>query len=441
MGDPAIWLAIFSALFGCYFTALNYALVDMRRSRLIELLAARRSTSPADALERWRGDLLLTTALLRTVFNLLILIATIDLFIGPEAEIGLWWGRLAASLGVTGLIIAVFGVAIPLSWSRHAAEPLFNYSLGLLVTCGLILSPVLIVLHWFDPLVRRLLGVPKPTIDDTSPLEREILEAVSEGEKTGLVDQSQRDMIEAVVDFSSITVDQIMTPRTDVEGIDVNSSLEDIKHFVAEAGHSRIPIYEGDLDHIAGILYVKDLIALLGTDDHNSFNLKENIREAMFVPETKPLSDLLTQFKASKVHLAMVLDEYGGTAGLVTIEDLLEEIVGDIQDEYEPPEEEPAAIQVNPHTYDVHARLRIDEFNDELEADLPDEEDYDTIGGFVFAHLGRIPESGETFTHDSLRFTITDAEKTRVNRVRVERLEGDEPQSESAVGTEQPAEG
>jgi putative hemolysin len=159
---------------------------------------------------------------------------------------------------------------------------------------------------------------------------------------------------------------------------------------------------------------------LLGAPADKPFDIRKVVREAVFVPESKTLRDLLGQFKTSKVHLAMVLDEYGGTAGLVTIEDVLEEIVGEIHDEHEPPgEEEPAIERVSDNTFDIDGRVRIDEANDELNVTLPEDEDYDTVGGFVFATLGRIPETGESFSYDNIHITVTDAEKTRVNKVRL----------------------
>jgi len=193
-------------------------------------------------------------------------------------------------------------------------------------------------------------------------------------------------------------------------------------------------VYDGDLDHIVGLLYVKDLIPLLGHNGEGDFDLRRIVREAVFVPESKTLGDLLGQFKASKVHMALVLDEYGGTAGLVTIEDVIEEIFGEIHDEYEPPEdEEPGIEQVDERTYDVHARVRVDEVNDELHAALPEDEDYDTIGGYVFATLGHIPEAGQSLECAGLRITVTDAEKTRIRRLRVERLDTETAESMESV--------
>jgi len=435
MNFNAFWITVVAAFLSCFYTAVNYALLDFSRSRLSQLLEQRGKGEHFEHLAEYREALLMMTALLRATLNLIILLAMIAWLAPPQASSQ--WTQLLAAIVISAGIIAVFGVAIPLSWSRHASEPLLVFSLPVLRLHYLVLKYPMLALHGFDPLVRRLLGVPKPDGNGATEAEQEILDAVSEGEKTGLVDEEQKEMIEAVVEFPTTTVEQIMTPRTAIEGIVADASLDQIKRFIRTAGHSRVPVYENDLDHIVGILYVKDLVHLLGTPTDKPFDLKKMVREAVFVPESKTLRDLLGQFKASKVHLAMVLDEYGGTAGLVTIEDVIEEIVGEIHDEHEPPdEEEPTIEQVDHTNYDIDGRVRIDEANDELKLELPEDEDYDTIGGFVFATLGRIPETGEQFDHENFQIKVTDAEKTRVNKVRLTFVDRDAEPSETADTSE-----
>lgn len=421
------WLIIISAaLASFFFTAANFALFDYSRSKLDEVLEARGRAAWMDRLDARRDELLLTSSLLRTVMNLIILVAMLWLFRSPDPQ--RWWTETLLALFAAGMVVSIFGVAIPISWARHSAEPFLAYTLPLLLGVAAVMRPIMVLLHLFDPLVRRLLGVPKPTDQDTTPVEQEILDAVSEGEKSGLVDEDQKQMIEAVVAFPATTVDQIMTPRTDIEGIPASASLDEVKGFITQAGHSRVPVYDGDLDHIAGILYAKDLIPLLGrADSGEGFDLRKVARPAIFVPETKTLRDLLTQLREMKVHIAIVLDEYGGTAGLVTVEDIVEEIFGEIRDEYEPPDEQPPQVQkIDDHTWEAHGRVYIGEVNSELDIELPDEEDYDTLGGFILATLGRIPDTGEAFERQGLRFTVLEAERTRVNRVKIELLDRDE---------------
>jgi len=412
------WIAVLAALVSCFFSANHYALHYFSRSRLEDLLNSR---GKADRIGLLRGmnDYLLLTGVFRAALNLLILVLVIaDL--APPMQPGTW-GDLALAFVAAGALIAVFGVTVPHSWGRYAAEPLLAVSLPILRVLSILCAPLMAVLNWFDPLIRRLLGVAKPAADDATELEQEILDAVSEGEKTGLVDEAQAHMIEAIVEFPGTTVEEIMTPRTDVIGVEADTTLEQIKHLVRDNGHSRLPVFDGSLDEIIGMLYVKDLLYLVGTNDTEPFDLRDIVRPAVFVPESKTLRDLLAEMQARKVHLAMVLDEYGGTSGLVTIEDILEEIVGEIQDEYEPDTKvEPSIQSIDDTTAEADGRVYIDDLNDAMGIDLPEDEDFDTIGGFVFSTLGHIPEVGEAFTWENVTVTVIDAEKTRVNKVRVE---------------------
>ena len=232
-------------------------------------------------------------------------------------------------------------------------------------------------------------------------------------------------MLEAVVEFRSTSVEQIMTPRTEINALEYTDDLGEVQAFINEHGHSRHPVYSENLDHIEGMLYAKDLLKWIINHGNNGepFVLSELLREPSFVPETKTVRELLTQLLADQVHIAIILDEYGGTSGLVTMEDIVEEIFGEIQDEYEEPEDATAVVldQSN-KSAEIDARTEIDDANDELGAvgiELPESDDYDTVGGFINTLLGRIPEQGEEFDHESLRFEILEAEPTRVVRLRV----------------------
>jgi CBS domain containing-hemolysin-like protein len=279
---------------------------------------------------------------------------------------------------------------------------------------------VLFAINWIDPVVRRISGADLEN-GNGHDLSDQVMTVVEDHEQADEVDDVQKEMLEAVFDLPSTDAGEVMTPRTEVDGIDIGSDLDKIKEAILRYGHSRIPVYQDDLDHIVGILYVKDLIRFVGTGE--PFDLRSVLREPFMVPESKSVRELLAEFKARKVHLAIVLDEYGGTAGLVTIEDIIEEIVGEIQDEYEVQEAEPAIERVDDSTYEADARVHIEDVSDELDMTLPEDTDYDTLGGFVIASFGRIPQAGETFDFDDLRFTVVDAERTKVSRVRIERMD------------------
>jgi len=213
-------------------------------------------------------------------------------------------------------------------------------------------------------------------------------------------------------------VGQIMTARPEIVALEVKASMDEVKKTLEESGHSRLPVYEGTLDHIVGVLYARDLLQHLGQPSE-VFSVRAAMRPVVFVPEIKPLRDLLKDFRVQKVHIAIVADEYGGTAGLVTIEDILEELVGEISDEHEPAG--PSSIKrIDERTAEVDARMYLGDFNRHMGLHLPDDAGYETLGGFVSVTLGRIPSVGTTFEQDGVKYTIVAAEPQRVDRVKVE---------------------
>jgi putative hemolysin len=309
---------------------------------------------------------------------------------------------------------------VPHALSRHAAEEIIATFVNLLHGLRAVLVPAVKLMHLTDALVERAAsrGATGAPAKLEHEIEQEIIAAVEEGTKEGVVDEVERQMIESVIAFHNTQVGQIMTARPEIYALDVKSTLEGVKAKVAESGHSRIPVYEGSLDHVVGVLYARDLIRHLG-EPAETFSIRAMMRPAFYVPETKPLVDLLKDFRRQKVHIAIVADEYGGTAGLVTIEDIFEELVGDISDEHEPAA--PAMlVRIDEQTAEADARIYIDELNLQLGLSLPTDAGYDTLGGFVSNTLGKIPEAGTTFEHDGVKYTILDAEPQKVNRVKLE---------------------
>jgi CBS domain containing-hemolysin-like protein len=351
---------------------------------------------------------------------------------------------IAIAAGVSAIFLYVLVSVAPISVAEHLGDPLIVRCWPLLRALRVLLAPLVVIARVTDEIVRRLTGAKE--LSEEEELEEEIRSVVSERSEDGSLDESGRDMIEAVVSFHTRTVEEIMTPRTEIEGIDMTNDLNAVRDFIATAGHSRIPVYEENLDRIAGLLYAKDLLAYLG-GDASAFDLRKTLREVRFVPETKRLDELLTEFQRDKVHMAIVLDEYGGTAGLVTIEDVLEEIVGEIYDEYEPETDVPPEIRVIPEERAavIDARAHVDDVNDELEAigcEVPEHEDYETIGGYVVTSFGHIPVAGESFRHNGFIITVLEAEPTRVGQVRLELTEDQrhEPERPTVIEPDESAE-
>lgn len=442
MTMTALWVLLVVAPLGSLLSSLHYALRDYNVVRLQAIVQTRGRSLLIEGILADVPGHVLATGFLRSLCNVATTVSAVLLFdvmrIVPAEEggaatialdpIGLLAGGLFACA-----IVYFFGIVLPMSIAEHAGERLLVGLAALLKLVHALAWP-LRAISFIDTGVKRLVGAEHLTKEEQ--IQEEIISAVAEGEREGQLDENERGMIEAIVGFKNRTVEEIMTPRTEIEGLELTDDIARIQGYIKERGHSRIPVYQGDLDHIAGILYAKDLIQYLGTDPAQ-FRLKPILRRPVWVPESKPLTELMYELRARKVHLAIVLDEYGGTTGLVTFEDLLEEIVGEIQDEYEPATETPPMIEVNKESRhaDIDARARIVDANEALEplvVQIPEGEDYDTVGGFVLSRLGHIPVTGEGFETESLRITVLEAEPTRITQVRVEvlvpaREERDEP--------------
>ena len=232
------------------------------------------------------------------------------------------------------------------------------------------------------------------------------------------LDTPRKDMIHGVVMLSELNAKDIMIPRVDLVAIDVETDLKSLVKTIIDDAHSRIPVYEETIDNIIGILHVKDLMKLIPLDGKiKKFNMRKLIHEPFFIPETMPLDELLRKFKIEKLHLAIAVDEYGGLGGIVTLEDILEVIVGDINDEFDT-EELPEFEKTGANSYDVDSRMLISDFNDKLKLEIPTD-DFDTIGGFVFDLFGRVPEREETIKYENISFKIKDISGIKIMRITV----------------------
>lgn len=345
---------------------------------------------------------------------------------GDGAEAVLSFPRLLMAVASSWALLYVVGLVLPLSLARHAAERIILGTSDIIRAVYILAWPVR-ALWVIDVAVRRLAGAAE--VSEKEEIREDLLDAVAEGEREGALGEEQRDMIEAVVEFGSTTAAQVMTPRTDIEAMHLTDDLGKVIKMVREVSHSRIPVYEGTADHIVGIFYVKDLMRWLAGDGVKGagkpFRLRSILRPALFVPETKPVRELLNELVRQKVHIAIVTDEYGGTAGVVTVEDIVEEVFGEIQDEYELPEDAPPEVKVSEasKSADADARMSIYDLNaalDPLGIVIPEGKDYDTVGGYVMATLGHIPIAGETVEGEGFAVTVLEAEPTRVLRLRIE---------------------
>jgi putative hemolysin len=281
----------------------------------------------------------------------------------------------------------------------------------------------------------RLLSIPARAVahEPENGEEEEMLRLMEIEEDNGEIEDEERKMIRGVFGLEDTAVREIMTPRTDFVAVDTEDTVDEVVRLIIDRGFSRIPLYEKNADTIVGIIYAKDLFRYFA-EGRSPKNLREVARPAFFVPESKRLDDLLTDMRKQRVHMAIVVDEYGGTAGLVTIEDLLEEIVGEIEDEYDRVEQ--SIVSVSEDEALVDGRVSIDDLND-LFGSRIENLDYDTVGGCVFHHLGRVPVVGDEVQADGVKMTVLSVDGHRIKRVRVTRFampEEDDPKNGNANG-------
>ena len=287
-----------------------------------------------------------------------------------------------------------------------------------------LLKPAIVALNFVANKVLRLFGIEPISESEHYHSGEELRLLLEQGREGGTIEEAEHQLIENVFEFGDTIVKEVMIPRTDIVALDIAEPPLKLIKKVVEEGYTRMPVYDGSIDNIIGVVYSKDLITLL--QHHNLIILLDLLRPVFFVPETKLISELLREFQRRKIQMAIVLDEFGGTDGLVTMEDILEELVGEIQDEYD---EEPVAIeQIGDGAYIVSASMTISDVNDVIAGFvLPEGEDYTTIGGLVTKWFGRIPEDNESFERDAVRMTVLKTDRRKVVQVRIEDLNREVP--------------
>ncbi len=313
----------------------------------------------------------------------------------------------------------VLGELTPKKIAMQAPEKISFKVVGILLFFSKVFAPFVKVLSVSTNAVVRLLGY-DPHADEESLTEEEIRMMVDVGGEKGVIEDVQKEMINNIFEFDDLDAGDIMTHRTDMTAVDVNDPIMDVVKTAIDSGYSRIPVFDDDPDNIIGIIYVKDLLRYIGTD-LPKHAMRKIMRTPMYVPESKSCGDLFKEMTSKHTQMAVVVDEYGGTAGLVTIEDIIEAIVGNIQDEYDDEEEE--ISKINETTFTIDGLTDIDELDEIIGKDLP-EGDYDTIAGYIISRLGYLPKQGEhsEVMFENIRFTVLEVENRRIEKVKVEIL-------------------
>jgi putative hemolysin len=391
-------------------TGAEAAYFSLGRARLRRLTGAEQENGGRAPLIERPHDLLVTLVVGITLINIgaAALAATI-----AESVFGSRWGLVAEMIGMI-LVLTTFGEVLPMTLAVKYPERFLAFVRRPVSWLAMALAPVRVVLGGLTALTVRLVGGERPEQPELT--EEELRTLVDVGASEGVVAREEREMIHKVFELEDTRVRSIMVPRTDMFCLDVVMPVEKILPALRENLHSRVPVYEGSIDVIVGVLYTKDLLPHVDGLPQD-FDLRARLHPPYFVPGSKRADALLQELQAKKLHMAIVVDEYGGTAGLVSLEDVLEELVGEIADEYDEPER--LIQRVDATTYRVAGKLPIEELNTVTGLHVPNEA-YDTVGGWVLDLFGRVPRKSERLSTAELTVTVEKVERTRVVEVLVE---------------------
>jgi CBS domain containing-hemolysin-like protein len=404
-------------LLNAFFVAAEYGLVTARRTRIIEL------HHQGD--RRARDVLRITSDPPHFIAAMQLGVTLTSLGIGALGEHALAkafdpWLASALAVALAYLILTflhvVIGELVPKGVALGHSEGTALAVSAPVRAFFTLFKPFIWVLEWATELVLRWLGLQPPGAEDEVLSEAELRMVVSQSTQHGEIEQQEQEMLYKVFDFADKEAADVMVPRPEVVALSIDLPPEQALEAVMDAPYTRYPVYRGTLDDVVGILHVRDLFHALRDRGMAEVKLEDIVRPAHIVPETKDLAALLTEFRRTNQHMAIVVDEYGETEGIVTLEDLLEEIVGEIEDEFDLPDE--SVEQVDDDTVKIDGTFPIDDFNERFRTDLP-VEDYHTVAGFVFGLLGRAPEVGDDVSHDGMRFDVLEVDGSRIEKLAV----------------------
>jgi putative hemolysin len=406
---------VFLAL-SAFFSSAEAAFISLPKLRIRYLVesgakGAERLAKLAEKPERFLATVLLGNNLVNIAAATLGTIMMVSVF-------GLLWGPIIATVGVTVLVL-VFGEVIPKTLAVHHSQRLSMVYAEPLRIIELCFYPFILALERIGLSLTRIVTVSEE--DKRLISEGEIRSAINVGESEGVVDEDEAKILHQVFEFTDRPVSKIMVPRTEIAWVEQGTKLSDFLNLYTQGHYSRFPVYKDNTDNVVGILHAKDVLMKLtdGSGGRDSA-IDDLIRPAYFVPEGKHMGELLAEMRDGGHHAAIVVDEFGGIAGMVTLGQLTEEIVGDIHDELT--DQEKDFIVTGESTFQLDGGFRVEEANEELKLNLPSG-DYDTVAGFILSHLGRIPKQGEHFKYQNLKFVITEMRGMKIEKVMVTREE------------------
>lgn len=400
--------------FSGFFSSSETALTAITAAKIRQLKD--HDEQSADILMRMKKQLnqILTTIL---IGNNVVNIAATAILTQVTAEIFTGSRGTLIATGIMTVLILIFGEITPKTFAAQNPERIaVKVSMPLLIFSK-ILKPIIILLNKITSIIIKMFGG-KTGENNPFVTEAEIRSMVNVGEEEGILKHQEKEMIEGVFDIDDTDVGDVMVPRIDIIATSEDTLLKNALDLFIAYGHSRIPVYKDTIDNITGIVYAKDILPFVSSsvDEINEKTVKSLTRKAYYVPETKKVNQLLKELQQKKIHMAIVLDEYGGTEGLVTIEDILEEIVGDILDEYD--NEIDLIKKIEDGKYLVMAEVSLEEINEVFEVDLP-EDDFDSLGGYIFSSLGRVPIHGDTVQYQNLVMTVVKLHNRRIKQIEI----------------------
>jgi CBS domain containing-hemolysin-like protein len=346
------------------------------------------------------------------------------------------WGVVLTVL-LAIVIMLVLGRAVPRSLALRLPDEAALACARIARFAVILLAPVTGIINGIATLIIGLLRIPAPSQNTAMATEEELIQLVRDEAGDNRIEEEEVDLVNSIFRFTDTTVRDVMAPRVDMIGVPRQATIRAAVDVALEAGHSRLPVYDGSLDRIVGVVYAKDLLRFVGRGNANA-SVAAVMRPPLYVPEGKGVPELLRELQARRIHMAIVIDEYGGTAGLVTIEDILEEIVGEIQDEYDT---EPPLVETLPDgAYIVNARMEVGDFEQLMDIHwADDEQEREPLAGLIFDRIGRIPDVGDELWIEGIKFTVLAIENQRLTKVRVEREPAEEPATPAlnAAATEQ----
>lgn len=412
MGDlplSLIFLLIVLILLSAFFSASETAFSSVNKIRLKNYVDEKRRGSKKALYIAENFDRALSTIL---VGNNIVNIAAAS--ISTKVATDLFGGNTGLVISTVGMtiLILIFGEVLPKSFAKEHAESFSLLVSDVLYMLIQLFTPITALLVMLKQLVSKLFGNQKT--DVPSVTEEELKVMINLSEEEGVIDNKEKELVHRSLDFNDILVGEIFTPRIDIVAVEVNQPIEEIRDIFLQERYSRVPVYEGDIDNVIGILSESDFFSQLVQG--KKVNIRELLRTPLFVVESMRISTLLPELQKSKVHMAIVIDEFGGTSGLITLEDILEQIVGEIWDEHD--EAVKTFQKINDYEYEFNAELPLDEFCDILGIDELESSSH-TLGGWVFEMFERIPTVGESFEYESLTVTVRQVENRRIRKVLV----------------------